>query len=131
MIRINIDDPQLTYGIPDSGGTETMNYQGQPFTGIVEEYYNDVLVSERQYENSYSSGRTAVYWPNGQLKDESFEKHNRFYGSAKFWDEQGNLVGQTNFDDDGNYIFMKDWDTQGNLTRHWEWTNGVLVKIIG
>lgn len=86
LIRIDINNSELTYGVPDSGGTETVYYLGQSFTGIVEEYNNDILIAEMQYDNSYSSGRIARYWNNGQLKGKSFEKHNRFYGSTKFWD---------------------------------------------
>lgn len=133
MIRINSDNPDLIFGIPDAGGGETYFYQGQPFTGIIEDYFYDnpsVLAGETQVVNSHTDGRQTTYWPNGQLQEEYFEKNHRSYNTHKTWNEQGNQVSYSEYSQPGKYKVHKDWDDQGNLTRHWEIINGVEMKII-
>lgn len=53
-IRVQFDDLEII-GF-DGGGTEMFNYQGKPFTGILETVINDIVYSEEEYRNGYKEG---------------------------------------------------------------------------
>lgn len=92
-VRVSFDD--LTLVGFDASGTEMYNYQGLPFTGIIEEYVNSVLISEIEYKNSYREGVCRAYYPNGQMSEEYFLKYNGLDGSFKTWDSNGHLNRDT------------------------------------
>ena len=39
----------------------------------------------------------ALYYDNGQIMEEGFQKYNRYYGSFKEWDKNGKLIRQVDF----------------------------------
>ena len=105
MIRINFDDNDLQYAGIDAGGGNMYNYKNQPFTGIIEEFYaNGNLTGEIECKNGYSDGLQTTYYENGQMQEEYYLKYNRFYGSYKRWDENGNLISHTEYDNNGDLI---------------------------
>lgn len=91
MIRVNIKHLELWY--LDSGGVPTYRYKGQPFTGIIETYENNSLLSETEYLNGFQEGWERFYHPNGQL-DTEYKNHNNdtINGTYKEYDTDGNLI---------------------------------------
>lgn len=93
---VNFDDIEVVN--IDIGGGAIYHYQNQPFTGTIVEYNNvGILVGELTIVNGSVEGRTALYYNNGQIMKENFEKNNRPYGVSKRWDEQGNLLNEYDF----------------------------------
>ena len=94
-MNININDIEIKH--PDIGGGSVFWYQGQPFTGTIVEYKNNILVAEISVVNSHTEGRVAIYYINGQIKQEYFEKYNDTYGIYRDWDESGNLISEIDY----------------------------------
>lgn len=105
MITINFNDDKIEVKHPDSGGGMYYYYQGQPFTGIFEEFYaNGNLIGEITVVDGHVNGRQTQYYENGQLKEEYFEKFNSMYNTYKYWDQLGHLTLHIIHDDEGNEI---------------------------
>ena len=95
-IRVQFADLELV-GF-DAGGTEIFNYQGSPFTGILETVTNGVVYAEEEFRNGYKEGiQRRFFFPSGSLKEEYGLKDNDLNGIAKRFDESGNLIEQTNW----------------------------------
>lgn len=93
MQTINYDDPDLTPAGLDIGGGEKYNYHGAPFTGILQFSNPDGNIeTEITYVNGYPEGLCREYYSNGQVAEERYIKYNLSYGLFKQWDENGNLV---------------------------------------
>lgn len=92
---VNFDEIELKS--PDYGGGNVYYYQGQPFTGTIVEYKNNVLIGEISVIEGHTQGRVALYYDNGQIEQEYFKKYNQMYGIYKRWDENGNLVKEINY----------------------------------
>lgn len=92
---INFDDIELK--APDEGGGSVYFYNGQPFTGTIVEYFNGVLVGEITVINSHTQGRVALYYENGQLNEEYFEKYNSLYGIYRKWNINGLLEKEIDY----------------------------------
>ena len=92
---IDINDIEIMN--PDIGGGNVFWYQGQPFTGTIVEYKNNILVTEISVVDSHTHGRFALYYDNGQIMKEYFEKYNQTYGIYREWDINGNLVSEIDF----------------------------------
>ncbi len=103
---MRIDVSQIEFMALDAGGGETYYYQGQPFTGIVEEFYPNTtnLISEVECVNGSIHGFIRDFHPNGQIEREYFKKFNRIYGEYKKWDENGILILHSVFNNDGDVI---------------------------
>ncbi|MHA3788361.1 toxin-antitoxin system YwqK family antitoxin [Flavobacterium hauense] len=94
MQRVNRNNSELKLWYLDSGGVPVYQYRGEPFTGIIEEYYdNNVLQSEEEYQNGYREGWIRSYYYNGNI-DTEYQDHNNITvpGTYKEFDENGNLV---------------------------------------
>ncbi|TKC57151.1 hypothetical protein FBD94_21200 [Pedobacter hiemivivus] len=107
MLRINIEDPNLTLrDKPTNWGGGVSLYNGQPFTGVMYEYFpnTDQYSSEDEYKDGIPDGRQVEYWQNGNMKEECFAKYDNTYGSFKTWDEQGILNFYAEYDQLGNLI---------------------------
>ena len=90
---VNFDDIDILN--VDDGGGNMYYYNNQLFTGTIVEYNsNGILIGEINVVNGSKQGRIALYYDNGQIMDEHFEKNNRLYGIYKEWDENGNLTSQ-------------------------------------
>ena len=92
---VDINDIEIMN--PDEGGGSVYWYQGQPFTGKIVEFKNNILIGEISVVNSHTEGRVAFYYDNGQMESEYFKKFNQTYGIYKRWDESGNLVKEVNY----------------------------------
>lgn len=103
-IVVNINDTALYANGLDGGGVEIYEYNGQPFTGVVEEYKNNILIGSYSYINGYREGLQKDYWNNGQLATECIEHNNIVINYMKHWDELGNLLYHAEFDDSGNTV---------------------------
>lgn len=63
----------------------------QPFTGIVEEYFNGKLSCEYEVENGYKKGKEKEFYDTGELRLESDVKNNIVDGIQKEFYENGRL----------------------------------------
>ena len=72
-MNVNFDDIEIE-GF-DYGGGAIYSYQNHPFTGTIVEYNSaGVLVGELTIVNGSVEGRVALYYNNGQIMKESYEK---------------------------------------------------------
>lgn len=105
MKRVDFNDDDLEYMGIDAGGGSMWNYQNEPFTGILEEFYeNGNLIGESECRNGYTYGLQTEYFENGQIKEEFYEKYNRFYNAFKSWNEEGILIRHFEFNQEGKLI---------------------------
>ena len=122
MTRIDINDPNLTLrDRPTNWGAGVSLYNGIPFTGIMYEFFDNSsqLQSESEYKDGILHGRQVVYWQNGQLKEEYFERYGGTYGTFKVWNEQGVLITDSKRTNEGVSLWHKKYDNQGVLISHW------------
>ncbi|HEY6142180.1 MAG TPA: hypothetical protein VIV55_01955 [Flavobacterium sp.] len=106
-MRIDTNDVNITLrDMPTNWGEGVWLYNGELFTGIMYEYFpmTNQLCSEVELKEGIIDGRQVEYYPNGQIKEEYFEKYAAFYGSFKSWDEHGVLIMHQEYDDFGNLI---------------------------
>lgn len=94
-MTVNFDEIEILN--TDGGGGNIYYYNNQPYTGLIVEYNNGVLIGEINVVNGSKKGRIALYFNNGQIQTEYFQSYNRPYGIAKEWDENGNLINQHNY----------------------------------
>jgi antitoxin component YwqK of YwqJK toxin-antitoxin module len=107
MLRIDINDPNLILReTPTNWGDGVYLYNGQPITGLVYEYYpnSNQLSSESEHKDGILDGRQVEYWPNGNLKEEYYQKYDYLIGSFKVWSETGELISYSEYDFNGNKI---------------------------
>ena len=107
MLKIEYDDPDLTLrDRPTNWGDGVWLYKGEPFTGIICEYYlgSTQASSESEHRDGIIDGRQVEYWPNGTLKEEYFQKYDYIIKSFKIWDEQGILISHSEYDQFGNKV---------------------------
>ena len=119
MLRIEFKDPNLSLAIPNAGGGGGWLYKGKPFTGVLVEYKNGILISESEYIEAYKHGRQAEYYDKGQLDLEYYEKFNGFYKSYKSYNKNGTLVAYIEYSDDGVNLEEKHYNDHGELIGHW------------
>lgn len=79
----------------DSGGGIIFHYQGQPLTGIIQEFLNGVLVSESEFTDGHEGGIQRQYYLSGQIKQEYTIRFNKLEGTFTEWDESGNITSIT------------------------------------
>jgi len=87
----------------DSGGDIIYYYRGQPFTGIIEEFANGVLIGEAEFTDGHRGGIQREYYPSGQIEEEFTIRFNKMEGTFTRWDEDGNIIHLTNWED-GQHI---------------------------
>lgn len=92
MDTLKVKEQDLEFIDIDGGGIPIYHYQGKPFTGILLEYYDDILYREIEYLNGYQEGVERVFYENGKIKNEFHLKDNLLHGVCKSWDEKGNLT---------------------------------------
>ena len=95
METLKVREENLEFINIDGGGIPIYHYQGKPFTGILLEYYDDVLYREIEYKNGYQDGIIKGYYENGNIEYESHNKNNKLHGIYRDWDEEGNLITTT------------------------------------
>lgn len=119
MIRIEYGNPNLDLAPPNAGGGGGWLYYEKPFTGVLVEYKEGILISESEYIDTYKHGKQAEYYDNGQLKQEYYEKFNGFYKTFKYYNKQGVLTCYIEYNDRGINLEEKHYDDHGNLKNHW------------
>lgn len=91
-----IDIRNLEGDFLDGGGEKFIYFfQGEPFTGIAVEYYEDgvTVFGEEEYHNGYQDGWIRYYYANGQLEKEYQNINNQVViGTYKRYDQNGVLV---------------------------------------
>lgn len=94
MERINIENLDGDYF--DGGGEKLVYfYQGERFTGIAVEYYEDgvTVLGEEEYHNGYQDGWIRYYFESGQLETEYRNVDNQIVaGTYKEYNESGTLI---------------------------------------
>ncbi|WP_407500597.1 toxin-antitoxin system YwqK family antitoxin [Elizabethkingia anophelis] len=99
METLRVKEEDLEFIDIDGGGTPIYHYQGKPFTGMLLEYYDNILYREIEYINGYEDGVERVFYENGKVKNEFQSKNNKLNGICKDWDEEGNLISTTEWKD--------------------------------
>ncbi|OBS13475.1 hypothetical protein ATE49_12490 [Elizabethkingia miricola] len=99
MKTLRVKEEELEFIDIDGGGTPIYHYQGKPFTGMLLEYYDNILYREIEYINGYEDGVERVFYENGKVKNEFQSKDNKLNGICKDWDEEGNLISTTEWKD--------------------------------
>jgi antitoxin component YwqK of YwqJK toxin-antitoxin module len=95
MIRIkdNDVDTVLKFIDVDNAGGPVYEYEGEPFTGIIESFYpNGSIQDEAEFTNGHLGGVQREYFENGQLKSEYKKYFAKPDGDFKIWDETGELI---------------------------------------
>lgn len=97
METIKVKEEELEFVGIDGGGIPIYNYQGNPFTGIIVDYFfgTNIIAGETEYINGYQDGVEREYYENGNIKNEIHSRNNKLHGNCKRWDEQGNLLSTT------------------------------------
>jgi antitoxin component YwqK of YwqJK toxin-antitoxin module len=105
MTTVNYNDANLVMVGVDSGGSDMFEYNGQPFTGTIEEYDgSNNLIAEMEYVNGYVEGIQKFYHANGQLEEEYRDLNNIAVDYYKYWNDQGYLIYHATFDNKGSLI---------------------------
>lgn len=99
MSILRIREEDLEFIDIDGGGIPIYHYQGNPFTGLLLEYYDNIFHREIEYINGYQDGVERVFYENGNIKYEFHSKNNKPHGTTKHWDDQGNLLSITEWKD--------------------------------
>ncbi len=91
----NVDKVLEFRGVDNAGGA-IYYYQGKPFTGIIEAFYdNGNLEDEAEYSEGHIGGVQRKYHQNGQLEEEYYKYFGRLDKYYKEWDENGNLIAHS------------------------------------
>lgn len=113
--RIDIDDPDVNM---DAG--QRLLYQGELFTGEVEERLGDRVISLDVYVDGVPDGIEREWYNDGTLRSEGLIRAGRAVGYCRAWHQNGTPVEEQLFNDGGFLVKERKWDEQGNLTRNGE-----------
>lgn len=97
MIVVDINDPELEQNEYDAGGGAMWKYQGNYFTGMVEEYVNGTLRGQIEVQNGREEGVNRMYYESGQIEHEYFIHNNGLHGIFRIWNVNGDLISQSNW----------------------------------
>jgi len=100
MEQIRVTEEKLEFVNIDGGGIPIYIYKGKPFTGIIVDYFfnSEIVAGETEYINGYQEGVDREYYESGKIKNEFNSKNNKLHGVCKKWDEEGNLISTTNWE---------------------------------
>lgn len=113
--RIDIDDPDV-----DMDAGQRLLYQGELFTGEVEERLGDRVISLDVYVDGIQDGIEREWYEDGTLRSEGLVRRGRAVGFCREWHQNGTLAVEQVFDDAGFLVKERKWDEQGQPTRDWE-----------
>lgn len=102
MEKLRVRDEDLEFTGVDGGGTAIYTYKGKPFTGIIEDYFFDngeQLAGETEYLDGYQQGIETTYHKNGKIASFITSINNKLHGECKQWDENGNLLSHSFWND--------------------------------
>jgi hypothetical protein len=109
-IKVNAEDPDIEY----VGSHPDVTWKGKPFTGILFEMQNGLIINEVAYVDGAETGLYKTWHPNGKLESEGESKLNRSHGFFKSWYSSGQLHCE-GFAELGYVSWRKEWDEEGNL----------------
>lgn len=116
MERIDIDDPAV-----DMDAEQRLLFQGEIYTGEVEEYLGGRLVSRATYVDGHQEGPAHEWYEDGRLRSQGVMRAGRAVGEFRTWHANGALASRLVRSDDGGRILAAfAWDDEGNLTRLWQ-----------
>lgn len=98
-----VQEDDLTVTGIDPAYKEIYNYQGQPFTGFIRDYFDGQLpMFDLEYKNGYREGAYIEYFENppGRKKEEYHEKYGLLNGDYKRWNLKGDLLYHALYEDD-------------------------------
>jgi antitoxin component YwqK of YwqJK toxin-antitoxin module len=101
-IKIRFDQIEkfLEFDGLDNADDIMYKYNGQPFTGIIEHYWdNGKLSGITEYTDGHIGGLQQMYFENGNLEEEYTQYYGRLTGYYRRWDEEGNLELESLWDD--------------------------------
>ncbi len=93
-----------------------MYYNNQPFTGISEIFYSEILKAETiEYKNGKRHGLYRKWFKDGTLSFEANYDNGLQHGIAKSWWKNGNLRSEANYNNGIVNGIQKQWYKSGNL----------------
>lgn len=113
--RIDIDDPDV-----DMDDSETLFYQGEPFTGEAVEYQGDSLVSLNTYKEGVEDGPVKEWYADGTPRSQGVMRGGFPVGEFNRWHPDGTPAAKTIMSADGlRQLAVTEWDESGSLTKEW------------
>ena len=105
MLVVEVDDPDLrTIG-------DRLFYRGEPFTGETTELLSGITEIEMiSYEDGYRDGTCRGWYPNDTQRYSGVFGGGRKVDRWRYWSEEGQLVGDDEFDPAGGLRHRKRWD---------------------
>jgi antitoxin component YwqK of YwqJK toxin-antitoxin module len=85
-------------GVDNAGGV-IYHYHGKPFSGIIAHYQENKLVAEEEFTDGHIGGVQREYFPSGRMRMEYYKYFGRPEGHWKKWDEEGNLIQHSLWED--------------------------------
>jgi len=95
MIRINDKDVDIVLEMVevDNAGGPVFYFEGKPFNGIIESFYeNGKKMDESEFTDGHIGGVQREFYENGQIKEEYWEYFAKPSGDMKLWNEEGELI---------------------------------------
>jgi antitoxin component YwqK of YwqJK toxin-antitoxin module len=93
-------DDVLDFRGCDNAGGPIYYYNNLPFTGVIRSYYDDGKIQDDvEYLDGHIGGLCRKFYANGQIKEECFQYFGRLDKHFKMWDENGNLIRYSLYDD--------------------------------
>ena len=126
----------------DVNGVNLNVYEDKPFTGFsIQTQKNGKPISWISYKNGLPDGQWQEWYPNGNLRFDSFWKEGKGHGSWKYFHEDGKIRQEEFFDMDAAIGIFKSYWPNGTIQlrsswlygkKHGEWTyydqQGVPIK---
>ena len=79
----------------DEKGVVYIQGEKTPYTGVLQNINEKgILESEAEYKDGKMNGFSKLYYPNGKLLMSGQMKENKEVGNWKYYDENGNLLGE-------------------------------------
>ncbi|MFF8717802.1 toxin-antitoxin system YwqK family antitoxin [Streptomyces sp. NPDC015184] len=115
VTRIDIDDPEV-----DMDQGQRLLYRGELFTGEVEEYLGDALVSLDSYVEGVQHGPSREWYKDGTLRSEATARTGLPVGTSREWHPNGVLAAEVEFSENGmTMVAERRWDEEGRPTKNW------------
>ncbi|MFT4780370.1 MAG: antitoxin component YwqK of YwqJK toxin-antitoxin module [Pseudohongiellaceae bacterium] len=102
-----------------------MYYNNQPFTGVSEVFYSEILKAETiEYKKGKRHGVYKKWFRDGRISYEAHYDNGLQQGTAKSWWKNGKLRSEANYDKGIVNGIQKQWYKSGNLFKQMTIVNG-------
>ena len=113
--RIYIDDPDV-----DMDYGQRLLYQGELFSGEVEERLGGAVVSLDMYVDGVQHGPSRAWYEDGTPRSEGTVDMGCPVGLWREWHPNGTLASERLFAENGQTILEdRQWDEEGQPTKQW------------